>query len=215
MIATSRQPRHHPAARPGRWSTSPEVFLRFVVACVAARRNQATASASSRHDGQRRPPPEDELRVRIASHGEGSDVYEGAALRLAQVRRHHPLGNGAVREHGSARGGHQLTRQTRRRRGCTEPAGFDIILRDAFARGVKLPKGELRIRIAGFGAVAQVGKCLVLTGPEPGPVDQAFEAECVCPTGAGCRSFGVLCCSSTTTYRYFWTAPRSAVAPAE
>ena len=39
--------------------------------------------------------------------------------------------------------------------------------------------------------------------------------ECVCPKGAGCRSFGVLCCSSTTTYRYFWTAPRSAVAPAE
>ena len=39
--------------------------------------------------------------------------------------------------------------------------------------------------------------------------------ECVCPTGAGGRSFGVLCCSSTTTYRYFWTAPRSAVAPAE
>ena len=45
------------------------------------------------------PPPEDELRVGIASHGEGSDVYEGAALRLAQVRRHHPLGNGAVRQH--------------------------------------------------------------------------------------------------------------------
>ena len=41
------------------------------------------------------------------------------------------------------------------------PAGFDIILRDAFARGVKLPKGELRIRIAGFGAVAQVGKFLL------------------------------------------------------
>ena len=39
--------------------------------------------------------------------------------------------------------------------------------------------------------------------------------ECVCPKVAGCRSFGVLCCSSTTTYRYFWTAPRSAVAPAE
>ena len=39
--------------------------------------------------------------------------------------------------------------------------------------------------------------------------------ECVCPKVAGCRSFGVLCCSSTTTYRYFRTAPRSAVAPAE
>ena len=47
------------------------------------------------------PPPEDELRVGIASHGEGSDVYEGAALRLAQVRRHHPLGNDACHCSGS------------------------------------------------------------------------------------------------------------------
>ena len=39
--------------------------------------------------------------------------------------------------------------------------------------------------------------------------------ECVCPKVAGGLAFGVLCCSSTTTYRYFRTAPRSAVAPAE
>ena len=35
------------------------------------------------------------------------------------------------------------------------------------------------------------------------------------PRSLGVGSFGVLCCSSTTTYRYFRTAPRSAVAPAE
>ena len=79
----------------------PEVFLRFVVALRSGEAEpgdrfgiilrHATASGV--------PPPEDELRVGIASHGEGSDVYEGAALRLAQVRRHHPLGNGAVRQH--------------------------------------------------------------------------------------------------------------------
>ena len=70
-------------------SLHPEVFLRFVVALRSGEAEpgdrfgiilrHATASGV--------PPPEDELRVGIASHGEGSDVYEGAALRLAQVRR--------------------------------------------------------------------------------------------------------------------------------
>ena len=39
--------------------------------------------------------------------------------------------------------------------------------------------------------------------------------SCVCPKVAGCRAFGGRCCEEPTTYRYFWTAPRSAVAPAE
>ena len=90
-----------------------------------------------------------------------------------------------------------------------------------FAKG-RVPAGRL--------AIATMGRrCLFVAGSLPVTRPAASRCrgtrrtrrtrgrcrECVCPKVAGCRSFGVLCCSSTTTYRYFWTAPRSAVAPAE
>ena len=90
-----------------------------------------------------------------------------------------------------------------------------------FAKG-RVPAGRL--------AIATMGRrCLFVAGSLPVTRPAASRCrgtrrtrrtrgrcrECVCPKVAGCRSFGVLCCSSTTTYRYFLTAPRSAVAPAE
>ena len=98
--------------------------------------------------------------------------------------------------------------------------GFSKAL-SLFAKG-RVPAGRL--------ALATMGRrCLFVAGSLPVRVPAASRCrgtrrtcrtrgrcrECVCPKVAGGRSFGVLCCSSTTTYRYFRTAPRSAVAPAE
>ena len=85
-----------------------------------------------------------------------------------------------------------------------------------FAKG-SVPAGRL--------AIATMGRrCLFVAGTRPAASrcrgtrrtlrTRGRFRECVCPKVAGCRSFGGRCFSETTTYRYFRTAPRSAVAPA-
>ena len=121
----------------------------------------------------------------------------------------------------------ELRRETEVQRAdlmALENARLDQVFSKAlslFAKG-RVPAGRL--------AIATMGRrCLFVAGSLPVTRPAASRCrgtrrtrrtrgrcrECVCPKVAGCRSFGVLCCSSTTTYRYFWTAPRSAVAPAE
>ena len=117
----------------------------------------------------------------------------------------------------------ELRRETEMQRAdlmALENARLDQVFSKAlslFAKG-RGPAGRL--------AIATMGRrCRIVAGTRPAASrcrgtrrtlrTRGRFRECVCPKVAGCRSFGVLCCSSTTTYRYFWTAPRSAVAPAE
>ena len=117
----------------------------------------------------------------------------------------------------------ELRRETEVQRAdlmALENARLDQVFSKAlslFAKG-SVPAGRL--------AIATMGRrCLFVAGTRPAASrcrgtrrtrrTRGRCRECVCPKVARCRSFGVLCFSETTTYRYFRTAPRSAVAPAE